>query len=203
MDLDWHWRNSLTRRPDAVVDWLQQGEQSLSDLALVAKLVSPSDAAVRSRCATIWAAYLGRNADQKDDPVVASFGLALGLGQSEQNGLVLGFFQPVFDALEANSLDHVAWNWIRDHAPSLSWWRDWDKCERLAAAIAKRLVEDSVPVPEFFRAVRSAGALRHVVRALDAKREPRSYLESLRKACSRDPSLGTATQRRVLQEDAR
>ncbi len=202
VDLGWQWRNALTRRPEAVVTWLQHCEpQTTPDLALVARLVSPSDAAVRGRCATIWAAYLARNTDQNHDAVVACFGLALGLGQPAESNLVLGFFQPVFDALEANSLEYAAWDWIRDYAPSLSWWRDWDKCERLAAAVARRLAEGRVEPLAVLRAVRNEAALRHVVRALAAKRESRNYLESLRKASSRDPGLGTTTQRRVLHGD--
>lgn len=201
MDLDWQWRNALSRRPDAVVTWVQRRDPLFTrDLALVAKLVSPSEAAVRARCTTIWTSYLQRSGDQDTDAVVAAFGLSLGLGQAEHSNLVLGFFQPVFDALEANNLDYTPWNWIREYAPALSWWRDWDKCERVAAAVAKRVVDAGVSPPEFFRAVRSETAFRHVVGALDARREGRSYLESLRRAAD-DPGLGTLVQRRVLQED--
>ena len=204
MDLDWHWKNSLSRRPEAVVTWVQQCDAlSASDLALVTKLVNPSDPAVRARCAGIWTSYLQRGPEQNTDAVVASFGLALGFGQPEHTTLVLGFFQPVFDALEASSLDYTAWNWIREYAPSVSWWRDWDKCERIAAAVARRLVEADVPVSEFLRAIRSETALRHVINALDAKRENRGYLGSIRRAVARDPSLGTVAQRRILQEDRR
>jgi hypothetical protein len=204
MELDWQWKNALSRRPEVVVSWLQRsGQPSCADLALVARLVSPGDGTVRSDRARIFAAYLGRSGDHGHDPLVAAFGLALGFREPEQGNLIFGFFQHVFNALETDSLDYVAWEWIRDYAPSISWWRDWDKCERLAAAVARRLMGNSVPAPEFFRAVRTEAALRHVVCALDSKREGRAYRKLLRKACSRDPSLGTPTQRRILLEDAR
>ncbi len=200
--LDWNWKNALKHRAEAVVNLVLHSEPqpTTADLVLVTKLVNPDDAAVRSQCAAIWVAFLERSADQNYDSVVASFGLALGLGQPDHSSLILGFFQPVFDALEANALEYRAWNWIREYAPSVSWWRDWDKCERVAAAVAKRLVEISLPVPEVFRAIRSETAFQQVVSALEAKREGRSYLDAVRRAVASDPGLGTVGQRRALKD---
>ena len=46
-------------------------------------------------------------------------------------------FQPTYDAAGSSRLEYDEWEWVREYAPSSSYWRDWDKCERLAKAMAR------------------------------------------------------------------
>ncbi len=198
-DVRWKWRTALARHPKAVVSWLERDATDEADFALVAGLLDPNDGAIQEGCRRLWSALLqGARIHDTHDPVVAAFGLALGFRERGIGPFLIGFFQDAFDALEANTLDHAAWRWLKGHAPPLSWWRDWDKCERIAAAIAKRALDHDASPADLIGAVRSEAALRHVVSALRRRRSGRQYLAALREACDTDPSLGSASHRRVL-----
>jgi len=82
----------------------------------------------------------------------------------------------------------------------VSWWRDWDKSERLAAALARLLEKRNASLEAVFAILYSRPMIRKVAAFLDDNRDTRPYLKSLRKAAEKS-SVGTRDQRDALLED--
>ena len=192
------WRSPLAARPEAVLAWLE-GQTALStkELEVVSRLLRPT--AHKEGLAKAWQA--GITSASPISPRVAAFGLALALVDRPLSPLLGTCFQPAFDALADSHLEYEEWDWLREHAPPLSWWRDWDKCERIAAALARRLERQDAPLETVFSILRGRSAIRKVASLLSDDRNTRPYLKSLRKASEASPGIGTREQRNALSED--
>ena len=99
------------------------------------------------------------------------------------------------------SVSVIEWEWLREQAPSVHWWRDWDKCERLAAALARLLEKQNASLETVFGIVYNRQAIRKVAAILDDDRHTRPYLKSLRKMAEASSNIGTREQRDALLED--
>jgi hypothetical protein len=195
--LSWQWRSALSGQLDAVVEWLESLlTPSTRDLELGSRFVTPRT--MPSRLATAW--KRGTSSDTTVAPRVAAFGLALALWEGSATSRLLAVcFQATYDAAAASRLEYDEWDWLREHAPPVSWWRDWDKCERLAAAVARLLDKQKAPLETVFEIVRDAEAMRKVAAVLDDGRDSRAYLKLLRRAVE-SSSIGTRGQREALGE---
>jgi hypothetical protein len=132
---------------------------------------------------------------------VATFGLTLAFWEGVANSpLLAACFQPTYDAAGTSRLEYEEWDWLRDYAPSISWYRDWDKCERLASAVARLLRKQDASLETVFRVVHSRAAIKKVTAILDDDRDARPYLKSLRKAAEAQYAVGTREQRDALLE---
>ena len=132
---------------------------------------------------------------------VAAFGLALAFEEGNpQSPLLAAFFQPTFDVAGNSGLEYEEWDWLRDQAPPVSWWRDWDKCERLAAAFAHLIEKQNASLETVFGIVHSRQAIRKVAAFLDDDRDTRRYLKSLRETAKAYSNIGTREQRQTLLE---
>ncbi|MBL9085714.1 MAG: hypothetical protein JNM10_01095 [Planctomycetia bacterium] len=198
IQLSWPWRSALAGHPDTVLDWLESlSPPSVRDLDLGSRFVSPK--ATQSRLSTVWKRGLA-NAGAIV-PRVAAFGLTLAFWDGDvESPLLAGCFQPTYDAAGSSRLEYDEWDWLREHAPSVSWYRDWDRCERLAAAVAHLLEKQAASLEAFFGVVQSRAAIRKVAAVLDDDRDTRPYLKSLRKKAESSAS-GTREQRDALLED--
>src|SRR5262249_19785136 len=58
-----------------------------------------------------------------------------------------------------DNLNYAAWRPIEDIAPPLKWWRDWDKCERLRAALLDKFIECEWRSAELLKTVKTADTL--------------------------------------------
>ena len=83
----------------------------------------------------------------------------------------------------------------------MSWYRDWDKCERLAKTLARLLEKQNASLETVFTIVYGRQTIRKVAAILDDDRDTRPYLKSLRKMVEASPSIGTREQRDALLED--
>lgn len=199
MSFSTQWRAALTGRSDAVVAWLE-GQTALSskELEVASHFVSP--AAHAERLAKAW--EIGVSASSLSiSPRVAAFGLALALSENGLSPLLAPCFQPTFDALASSRLEYEEWDWLREHAPPVSWWREWDKCERVAAALARRLEREHAPLEAVFGILRGRAAIRKVTSVLGDHRSTRPYLKSLRRATEASPGIGAREQRDALLKD--
>ena len=196
LQLSWQWRSALSAQPDAVLDWLE-GHPSLRshELELGTRLLNPK--ANLARLARVWQNGTTREAG-RHSPRVAAFGLALALAEGNaESPLLAACFQPTYDAASGSRLEYEEWDWLREQAPAVSWWRDWDRCERLAAALARLLGKQEPPLEIVFAIVRSRHAIKKVASLLDDNRETRAYLKLLRKTA--EASLtGTPEQQDAL-----
>jgi len=198
IQLSWPWRSALVSQRDTVLEWLESlSTPSLVQLELGSRFVSPK--AKESRLVTVWKAGTVNNG--LIAPRVAAFGLTLAFWERNVTSpLFAACFQPTYDAAGSSCLEFDEWEWVREYAPPSSYWRDWDKCERLANATARLFEEQSASLETVFRIVHSRPAVRKLANVLHDDRDTRPYLKSLRKAVE-SSSIGSREQRDALLED--
>lgn len=198
LQLSWQWRTALSAQPNTVLEWLESlSSPSLRDLELGSRFVSPS--ATQSRLVRVWKS--GTVGSGSVAPRVAAFGLTLAFWEADVKSPLLAVcFQPTYDAAGSSRLEYEEWDWLKEQAPSVSWYRDWDRCERLAAALARLLEQRTASLETVFGIVHSRPAIRKVAAVLDDARDTRRYLKALRKAVE-SSSVGTREQRHALLED--
>jgi hypothetical protein len=199
IQISWPWRSALSAQPDTVLEWLEsQFSPSLRDLELGSRFLSPKVA--QTRLAKVWTS--GTAGVGSLPSRVAAFGLTLALAEGVSTSPLLAVcFQPTYDAARSSRLESEEWDWLREQATSVSWYRDWDKCERLAAAMARLLEKERASLETVFGIVQNRAAIRKVAAILDDDRDTRPYLKSLRKAAEGKSSIGTREQRDALLED--
>lgn len=198
LQLSWQWRTALAAQANTVLEWLESlSSPSLRDLELGSRFVSPK--ATQSRLATVWKS--GTAGPGSVEPRVAAFGLTLAFWEADvKSPLLAACFQPTYDAAGNSRLEYEEWDWLKEQAPSVSWYRDWDRCERLAAALARLLKQRSASLDTVFGIVHSRPAIRKVAAVLDDAKDTRPYLKALRKAAE-SSTMGTREQRDALLED--
>lgn len=198
LQLSWQWRMALSAQPNTVLEWLENlGAPSLRDLDLGSRFVSPK--ATQSRLATVWKS--GTASSGSVAPRVAAFGLTLAFWEADvKSPLLAACFQPTYDAAGSSRLEYEEWDWLREQAPAVSWYRDWDRCERLAAALGRLLEKRNASLETVFGIVHSRPAIRKVAAVLHDEKDTRPYLKALRKAVE-SSSVGTREQRDALLED--
>jgi hypothetical protein len=197
--LSWQWRTALSAQPNTVLEWLEGlSSWSQRDLELGSRFLSPN--ANQSRLATVWK-RVATNSDSVV-PRVAAFGLTLAFWEADVHSpLLAACFQPAYDAAGSSSLEYEEWDWLRERAPSMSWYREWDRCERLAAALTHLLENQNASLETVFGIIHSRRAIRKVVAILDDEKDTRPYLKALRKTV-KSSSVGTREQRDALLEDS-
>lgn len=198
LQLSWQWRTALSAQPNTVLEWLESlSSPSLRDLELGSRFVSPK--ATQSRLVTVWKS--GTASSGSVAPRVAAFGLTLAFWEADVKSPLLAVcFQPTYDAASSSRLEYEEWEWLREQAPAVSWYRDWDRCERLAAALARLLTNRDASLEIVFGIVHSRPAIRKVTALLDDDKNSRPYLKSLRRAVA-SSSIGNREQRDALLEE--
>lgn len=198
LQLSWQWRTALSAQPNTVLEWLESlSSPSLWDLELGSRFVSPK--ATQSRLVTVWKS--GTASSGSVVPRVAAFGLTLAFWEADVKSPLLAVcFQPTYDAASSSRLEDEEWEWLREQAPAVSWYRDWDRCERLAAALARLLTNRDASLEIVFGIVHSRPAIRKVTALLDDDKNSRPYLKSLRRAVA-SSSIGNREQRDALLEE--
>lgn len=196
--LSWQWRSALSRQADMVLEWLEyQTTVTPHKLELCTKLTSPEKSS--GRLVAIWEA--GCSGAQALTPRVAAFGLALAFAHGNaRSSLLSRCFEAVYYEASRTNLEYEAWDWLQRHASPVSRWREWDKCERLAAALARILERDDAALETVFRIVLSRQVMGSLTAVLEKDRNLRPYLNALRKAVRRAPGVGTSDQRDALLE---
>lgn len=200
LQLSWQWRSALSAQPEAVLEWLEAHPSLMSrELEIGTRFLNPK--ANQSRLAKVWQRGTARGPDTFS-PRVAAFGLALALSDGNtRSPLLAACFQPTYDAAGSSRLEYDEWDWLREHAPQVSWWRDWDKCERLASTLARLIEKQNASLETVFGIVQNRQSIRKVATILDNNRYTRSYLKSLRNAAMSSAGIGTREQRDALLED--
>lgn len=197
LQLSWPWRSALVGQRDTVLEWLESlTAPSHADLELGSRFVSPKY--THGRLAKVW--KTGTVGASTFPSRVAAFGLTLAFWEgSLASPLFAASFQPTYDAAGNLQLEYDEWEWIREYAPASSYWRDWDKCERLANALARLFETQNASLSTIFAIVHSRSAIKKVAEVLDDERDTRPYLKTLRKAAE-SSVVGTHEQREALLE---
>jgi hypothetical protein len=177
VDLSWDWRSVFRASPDTVLEWLESlAAPTARELDLGSQFLTP--ALTQQRLVAIWSR--GSLDDLSDWPRTAAFGLALAFYQNDvHSSLFARCFQPTYEAAKASRLDFHVWEWLDANAPPRHRWRDWDKCERLATALATLAERQGASLDTVFAIAKSPEALGQICEALDDKRGTRKYLHDL------------------------
>ncbi len=198
------WRRALRSRPSEVIDWLRRIEQlQAPTLLAIVDVLDPHSAEVRNAGLDVWLRISGRLQPDKEDGAhikVLAFLLALALDISDPGAgtLVVRVFEPVHDAVASGELDRDSWEWFADQPPSLPWWLEWDKCERLRRMLTDRFLRYSWPAEELLRAVRGERTFREILEILGRTSEGREFLRKVTDVALGGPGAATSGQRRVL-----
>lgn len=160
----------------AVLDWLEHsGQPRYETMALFTSLLDPHSASVLKFGTSPWlplARSDGSDLGEQTRIRVMAFILALGFnnpdGQAPQ--LVAEAFQSVHDAAETERLPYASWRLLMYQAPSLTWWREWDKCERLRRALVEKFIRFKWNLEFFLQATRRMDTLREVIRNCSGQR---------------------------------
>lgn len=200
IQLSWPWRSALSAQADTVLEWVESlSSPSLRDLEVASQFLSPK--ANQARLARVW--KTGTAGAGVVMPRVAAFGLTLALWEGVADSpLLAACFQPTYDAAGNSRLEYEEWDWLRDYSPSLSWYRDWDRCERLITGVARLFEKQSASLETVFSVVQKRAPIRRLATILEGDRNTRCYVESLRKAASATPGVGTREQRDALLESS-
>jgi hypothetical protein len=167
------WSEILARDSSGILGWLRRTPASPNRLAFAVRHLDPHQAAVRAWPPAAWLAAAGDGLEAMPDDArvrTAAFVLAIGLATPAAEGaaLVALSYAQVYRATETDSLPYDAWRLLDDDLPPLSWWRRWDRCERLAIGLVDRFARFDWPVQALFQAASDRDALRQ---ALDVGRE--------------------------------
>jgi len=198
IQLSWPWRAALSAQPDTVLEWAESlPTPTPRELDLGSRFLSPK--ATQARLVKVWTTGIAGAGHLVAR--VAAFGLTLAFWEgSPKSPLLAACFQPTYDAAAASRLDHEEWDWLRELAPAVSWYRDWDRCERLAAAVARIFETQTASLETVFAVLHSRPSIRKVAAILDDDRNTRPYLKSLRRMAEAS-AIGTREQRDALLED--
>lgn len=198
IQFSWQWKMALSAQQHTVLMWLESlSSPSLHDLDLGSRLVNPN--ATPYRLVAVWKCGIANLSSVA--PRITAFGLTLALWEADVKSLLLAScFQPTYDAAGSSRLEYEEWDWLKEQAPSVSWYRDWDRCERLAAALARLLEKQQASLETVFGIIHKRPAIRKVAAILDEQWGTRPYLKALRKAVE-SSSVGTREQRGALLED--
>lgn len=199
MPFSLQWQSALSEEPNLVIDWLEDHRPlSLRELDLGTRLLNPK--VDQNRLVKIWTQ--GTSNANKFSPRVAAFGLSLSLAEGRVDSSLLALcFQPTYDALSTSKIESDEWDWLMQYAPSLNWRKDWDKCERIAAALARLASKQSASVETIFAIARSPYAIGKIVSVLNEEKTLRQYLRSLRRSAMDFTDSGTREQRDALLND--
>lgn len=184
------WRTSLISRPTIYVEWLNSVNiVTYPVITLIPSILHPHSDLVHDTDNSIWIKIIDVVASQQDsyDKVkIMAFILALGFDNAHTDSVmfVTKSFQVVHDAAERNELFYESWGMLKDSVPSISYWRDWDKCERLRRGLIERFIEYKWPADLFLKCFESRDTL---LRTLESsywsywKSSHREFLEKVRR----------------------
>ncbi len=161
---------ALQSHTDSVMEWIET--HSISSHATFTSLVritAPNISKISRRDSTVWLkAYRDLDFTNKaDSSFICSFLLALGLNNSPPAPLKLisESFKEVHDAARLELLPDSAWMIVEPMLPELSWYSNWDKCERLRRGLISAFVRHGWPTADFKNLVHDNQLFNQLVRS--------------------------------------
>jgi hypothetical protein len=185
-ELAGQWQDALKARPSALLKWVEESNAPRIDtMALIIKLLDPNSSIVLNYGANIWLNLAKTATSALGETELAelmSFILSIGFNNPGEGSeeLVARSFEIVHDAAARNQLDYRSWQILERQIPSLTWWRDWDRCERLRRALIDRFMRYDWPAEHFLRTVRNRETLQKIVDYCNSTDQGRLFLRKLR-----------------------
>lgn len=172
------------------MDWLDStAEPREATVALAADLLDPHSNDIHRRGPSVWLKPFRQGkveADKYSKIRLQAFLLALGFDNtgSRADELVVRSFGTVHDALARDALSYDSWTWIQEQVPTLSWLRNWDRCERLRRGLAEQFSKNGWPASQFVRCAADADMLRQMLESCRKAHGENSLLRRLRASWS-------------------
>jgi hypothetical protein len=189
-DISPGWRLALASQPGLLLKWLESASDPReATVALVADLLSPNSRDVISHGGAMWL----RPRRQAPGPLQETirnrfhaFLLTLGFRNPGAGSelLVARSFAVTHRALAGNNLGHDAWIWREGYLPSLSWGRNWDKCERLRRGLAESFIRHDWPADQFLACVADDELLRLILKSAGKVDNGDKLLKRVRRAAT-------------------
>jgi hypothetical protein len=201
------WQQILDKHSTSVLRWVvrksDRGEANVNVLAIAARTLNPHEAMVVGEDANIWL-NLAEGVNRLQEPTRIQsmcFLLALGFNNPPPSGvkLVASSFQLVHDAARRERLTYNDWRLLQYQAPAISFWRGWDKCERLRYALIEKFITFRWPEEYFLRAVIEPDSFRQAIDACYETKRGRKLLRRIIELAENGLAEVTNEQLRVLR----
>ncbi len=184
-EMPFAWKESLGNRPSLVLDWFAScASANEKSVALLAELLDPNSGEVVEFDIEPWLRLPEESycrLDKKKLHHTMAFLLALSFNNVGLRGyeLVILTFQCVHDAAGRDALEKESWQLLVNLVPSLSRWKNWDKCERLRIALIEKFIFFGWPATYFVKSVKRYNTFINIVRSVRYKKKEREFLRRL------------------------
>jgi hypothetical protein len=144
-------RDALSNQPDLVMDWVQQkSDSSPASVVAVAHVVAPYASRISERDSAVWLRTfrdVQGTANDAEKDYLASLLLTLAFCNAPPAplDLVAESYQRVHQSAWEERLSDEAWSIVEPFVPELSWWKNWDKCERLNRGLIAAFIRHRWP----------------------------------------------------------
>lgn len=198
------WKNALESHPITILNWLKNNpDADIKTNLLIADSLSPNSLAVIEFGADVWlplAKTVSTSLRGAELIEISAFLLALGFNNPGLNAaeLVANSFEAVHNAAYEKRLGNKSWALLKDHAPSLSIWRDWDKCERLRAALVESFIKYQWPTKYFLVAVQDRRTFQRILDYCRDSKKGREFIKKIAKLVNQSAIKATWEQKKEL-----
>jgi hypothetical protein len=144
-------RRALALHVREVMDWVEESKRSPESLIAIAHVVAPNSHLIAKRDSSVWLqAFRHLRGNLKDETYICAFLLALAFRNTPPSplDLVAESFEAVHESAKEQLLSDEAWALVEPLVPQLSWWKGWDKCERLRRGLVSAFVRYRWPAAE-------------------------------------------------------
>jgi hypothetical protein len=187
-----------------VLSWLLSTEApGVAALAAAASVLDPGSPEVRRAGAAPWLRATATLESALDEPGyedLMAFLLALALSDQGTGAaeLAVRAFDPVDRALAAQRLSAAAWERLARELPSMPWWREWDRPERLRRGFVERCVRHRWPPEMLLRATLDDETFQRLVVICEWTRNGQDLLKRLAAQVGQGKVPATNPRRTVL-----
>ncbi len=203
-ELGRNWRQVLTSQPSALLGWLSEVNNPRDiTVALVACLLDPHSPEVQRFGVEVWLRFLPMELDRFDRRTLIktmAFFLALSFNNpgTRAEELIAYAFATIHEAAENDELDYDSWMLLRDQLPSLSWWSNWDRCERLRRTLIERFIRYEWSVEQFLRSTEYEELFQKIIESCKATTSGRNFLREIARLVAHGKIHITDVQRSML-----
>ena len=144
-------RDALSNQADFVMDWVEQtSARSSASLVAAAHLVASYSSRISNRDSAVWLRTfrdVQGIANDAEKDYLASFLLTLAFCNAPPAplDLIAESYQRVHQSAWEERLSDEAWSIVEPFVPELSWWKNWDKCERLNRGLIAAFIRHRWP----------------------------------------------------------
>jgi hypothetical protein len=198
------WREVLESRPAQVLAWLSSSQApSLAALGAAASVLDPASPEIRRSGTAPWLRAIATLESVPGEPAhdeLMAFLLALafeGAGPDAPE-LAARAFDPVDRALAGETLSATAWERLARDLPSLPWWREWDRPERLRRGFVDRCLRHRWPPETLLRVTLDDDTFQRLVVICEWTKDGQELLKRLAARVGQGQVPATTPRRSVL-----